>query len=122
MARYAASFTRGNIKNRLRGGGTLGKLSQNSGNSRKSGTVREDTSHGAFTPLFGKGLCYSGWLQVPTLREMARVRVQKKEACHDLNICRNSETISLWVPRVGTKPVPAVPTDALGKEPRGIDT
>jgi hypothetical protein len=59
------------LRAKIPGGGGFQKLSQNSGNSRKSGTVREDTAHGALTPPSPRGreLCHSGRLQVPLTSE-----------------------------------------------------
>ncbi len=48
------------------------------------------------TPMLpeGQALSFRAVASPLRLRERARVRVQKKAACHDLNICRNSETVS----------------------------
>ena len=42
----------------------------------------------------GKGSVIPGGCKSRLPEERPRVRGQKKEACHDLNICRNSETVS----------------------------
>ena len=56
----------------------------------------EDTAHQTLTPPSPRGreLCYSGRLQVPSLFGEVQGEGAKMEACHDLNVGRNSETVS----------------------------
>ena len=65
--RRAAPTSRQKYRSHARRG-RFQKLSQDRGNSRKSGTVRGDTADGALTPPSPRErwLCNSGLLQVPS--------------------------------------------------------